>query len=161
MVPWHCDACRQIRYNQRKEKAAAEVSVASPAAIVVSQAPAVADPALAAPSIGVPLAQPSTQSTQASNVSEESWNEIVEFGDSEEFFFMISDSNALHDIAGEYGSSSDDDSKVQTADNHSLRFCLKKGFNVWAALVIKKCCSVQVATVWWTMSKTSIALFAR
>ena len=94
-MPWHCDACRQIRYKQRKEKGAAEVAAASPAAIVVSQAPAMAAPAPAVPSIGVPLAQSLAQPAQVSNASEASWNEIVEFGESEEFFFMISDSNAL------------------------------------------------------------------
>ena len=77
----------------------------------MSQAPAVAAPASAVPSIGVPLAQPLAQPVQVSNASEASWNKIVEFGDSEEFFYMISDSNALQDIAGEYGYSSDDDSK--------------------------------------------------
>ena len=33
---------------------------------------------------------------------------------------MISDSNALQDIAGEYDSSSDDDSKIQSVDDHSM-----------------------------------------
>ena len=33
---------------------------------------------------------------------------------------MISESNTLQDIPGEYDSSSGDDSKDQTADNHSL-----------------------------------------
>ena len=77
---------------------AAETPAASPAAIVVSQAPAVALPAPAVPSIGAPATQPA----QIANVSEDSWNEIVEFGDSEKSFFMISESNALQDIACEY-----------------------------------------------------------
>ena len=102
-MPWHCDSCRQVRYKQRKEKAAAEAA-ASPAAIVVSQAPAVAPPVPAVPSIGLPMAQSPVQSVQVPNASEASWNEIVEFGDSEDFFFVVSDSNALQDIAGEYGS---------------------------------------------------------
>ena len=62
----------------------------------MSQAPTVAAPAPAALSIDVHSAQPSTQPGQASNVSEESWNEIAEFGDSEDFFFMISDSNTFN-----------------------------------------------------------------
>ena len=89
VMPWRCDACSQIRHKQRKEKAAAEAA-ASPVAIVVSQAPAVAAPVSAVPSIGVPLAHPPTQPVQVSNASEASWNEIVEFGDSEESFFMTS-----------------------------------------------------------------------
>ena len=64
-MPWHCDACRQLRHKQRKEKAAAETSAASPAAIVLSQAPAVIPSAPAVPSIGVPLIQP----VQISSVS--------------------------------------------------------------------------------------------
>ena len=76
----------------------------------------------------------------------ESPNEIVEFGESEEFFCMISDSNALQDIAGEYDSSSDDDSKIRSADDHSLRCCLTKVFNGWAALVVKKSCVLLPAT---------------
>ena len=84
-MPWHCDACRQLRHKQRKEKAATETSAASPAAIVVSQAPqvAVVSPAPAVSSIGVPLTRPA----QISNASEKSWNEIVELGNSEEFLF--------------------------------------------------------------------------
>ena len=54
-MPGHCDACSQLRHKQREEKAAAETSVASPAAIVLSQAPAVVPPAPAVPNIGVPM----------------------------------------------------------------------------------------------------------
>ena len=84
-MPWHCDSCRQVRYKQRKEKATAEAA-ASPAAIVVSQAPVVAPPVPAVPSIGLPVAQSPAQPVQVPNALEASWNEIVEFGDSEEFW---------------------------------------------------------------------------
>ena len=136
-MPWHCDACRQLRHKQRKE-AAAKSSAASPAAIVLSQAPAAAAPVpaaaapvSAAPSIGVPLVQPA----QASNVSESSWNEIVEFGDAEDFFFMISEPDALQDIAIEYGESGDEDFKDQIADEHFHRCWLGKLFSMWAPLM--------------------------
>ena len=132
-MPWHCDVCRQLRHEQRKEKAAAETTAASPAAIVVSQALAVVSPAPAVPSIGAPMTQPA----QISNASEDSWNEIVEIGNSEEFFFMISESNALQDIACEYDGSDDDEFNVQIADKHILRCCLERIFNEWAALVDK------------------------
>ena len=69
-----------------------------------------------------------TQPAQISNASENSWNEIVEFGNSEESVFMISESNALQDIACEYDGSDDDEFNVQIADKHFLRCCLEKLF---------------------------------
>ena len=100
---------------------------------MLSQAPAVVPPAPVVPSIGISLVQP----VQMSNVSEKAWNEIVEFGDSEEFFFMISESNALQHNACKYDGSDDDEFGVQIADKHSLRCRLKNVFSEWAALVQK------------------------
>ena len=120
----------------------AKSSAASPAAIVLSQAPAAAAPVpaatapvSAAPSIGVPLVQSSVQPAQASNVSESSWNEIVESGDAEDFFFMISEPDALQDIAIEYGESGDEDFKDQIVDEHFHRCWLGKSFSMWAPLM--------------------------
>ena len=50
---------------------------------------------------------------------------------------MISESNALQDIACEYDESDDDDFDGQIADKHFHRCWLGKSFSMWAALMEK------------------------
>ena len=82
-MPWHCEACRKIRHEQRKVKAA-EV-----AAIVVSQPPADVNTTAGAPPAAV---APSGAEPEA-GFSNDAWDEVIKFGDAEEdFAFMIADS---------------------------------------------------------------------
>ena len=136
-MPWHCEACRKIRHEQRRVKAA-EV-----AAIVVSQSPADLNTSAEAPAAAAPsgFEQPTAcapcrpaPSAQPAGFSADAWDEVIKFGDAEEdFAFMIADSsvvsNALEDIACLYDESDDDIDDLQVADAHYV----KKIFASWVS----------------------------
>ena len=85
-MPWHCEACRKIRHEQRRVKSA-EV-----AAIVVSHSPEDVNTAAEA----LPAAVAASSGVEADGFSNDAWDEVIKFGDSEEdFAFMIADENAL------------------------------------------------------------------
>ena len=118
-MPWHCEACRKIRHEQRR------VKTAEVAAIVVSHSPGDVDTAL-------PAAVAASSGVESDGFSNDACDEVIKFGDSEEdFAFMIADSNALEDIACLYDVSDDDIDDLQSADAHYV----KTFFAFWVSSV--------------------------
>ena len=135
-MPWHCEVCRKIRYDQRKAKAA-EV-----AAIVVSQPPVDASPSVVVPAAAADASGAGPE--DEGGFSNDAWDEVIRFGDAEEdFAFMIADSpsltasekrrsvNALEEIACVYDESDDDIDDLQVSSAHYAKKC----FAFWVSSI--------------------------